>query len=371
MAAYFARRLLLMVPTFVGVTLVAFAVTRFVPGGPLERQVMRWKQAQAGGEAGATSSGRVADPTADIPKRALDQLRRQFDLDKPWPVAYLLWLRKLATLDLGRSYTYREPVWKLVSERFPVSLTFGLAGFVLAYLVSIPLGILKALRHGSTFDFGTSSLVFVGYSIPGWALGALLLLYFASGRHWDVFPLGGMRSRTYDELPAPAKWLTDEEQVQDEFGSFDPERLPRAAKAADFAAHMVLPVVCYMMGSFASLTILTKNSLLENLGHDYVRTAFAKGLGPRRVILVHVLRNSLVPLATGLGNALGVVMAGSYLIEFVFNIDGLGYLGFTSIGGRDYAVVMGVLAINTVLILLGNILSDLLYAVIDPRIRFE
>jgi len=161
------------------------------------------------------------------------------------------------------------------------------------------------------------------------------------------------------------------EDVSDEFGTFVWEKLSTTSKIIDNACHMVLPVFCYMMGSFATLTVLTKNSLLENLSQDYVRTAFAKGLSPRRVILLHTLRNSLIPLATGLGHALGVIMAGSYLIEVVFNIDGMGYLGFTSLLSRDYMVVMGVLVINIVLVMLGNILSDVFYALIDPRIRFE
>jgi microcin C transport system permease protein len=173
-------------------------------------------------------------------------------------------------------------------------------------------------------------------------------------------------------LPAAARWIDDDpEEVSDEFGSFQWDKLSWAAKVADRTTHMLLPVLCYMIGSFATLTILTKNSLMENLSQDYVRTAFAKGLSPRRVIYLHTLRNSLIPLATGLGHAISVVMAGSYLIEWVFNIDGIGYLGFTSIVERDYTVVLGVLAINTLLILLGNIFSDILYALIDPRIRFE
>jgi len=371
MTAYFCRRLLLMIPTFLGVTVIAFTITRLVPGGPLEREIMRMRMASAAGEAGGGAGSSVTDPLNQIPKRAIEELKKSFDLDKPGYQAYFLWLKKTLSLDLGRSYTYRVPVWELISQRFPVSLTFGLTGFLLAYLVSIPLGITKALRHGKPFDFVSSAIVFIGYSIPGWALGALLLVFLASGRFYDVFPLGNIKTTAYDELPQVVKVLDDREAVSDEFGAFEWERLSPPAKLLDSAYHMFLPVVCYMMGSFASLTLLTKNSLMENLGQDYVRTAFAKGLSPRRVIFVHTLRNSLIPLATGLGHAISIVMAGSYLIEWIFNIDGIGYLGYTSILGRDYTVVMGVLAINTVLILLGNILSDVLYAMIDPRIRFE
>ena len=248
--------------------------------------------------------------------------------------------------DLGRSYKYEVPVIDLVVQRFPISLRFGLTGFLLAYLICIPLGVAKAIRHNSNFDFVTSALVFMGYSIPGWALGVVLLVLFGGGSFWDVFPLGGIQSDNHDELGF-------------------------LARVWDNVHHMVLPILAYMVGSFATLTVLTKNSLMENLGQDYVRTAFAKGLSEKRVILVHALRNSLIPLCTGLGHALSLIMAGSYLVEKVFNIDGLGLLGFTSIIGRDYAVVMGVLVINTLLMLIGNIISDVIYVLVDPRIRFN
>jgi len=372
MATYFIRRLLLMIPTFMGVTMIAFAITRIVPGGPLEREIMQMRLGgSGGGEAGGGGSSSVFDPTADMSEAALEQLKKNFDLDKPGYVAYFLWLKKIATLNLGESYLKREPVWNLITQRLPVSLTFGLSGFLLAYLISIPLGILKALWHGSIFDFASSVIVFVGYSIPGWALGALLLVLLASGRFYDVFPLGNIKSSAYDDLPSLAKMFDEVDDVSDDFGTFDWERLSLASKITDRVHHMFLPVVCYMMSMFATLTILTKNSLIDNLGQDYVRTAFAKGISPARVILLHTLRNSLIPLATGLGHAMSVLMAGSYLIEWVFNIDGIGYLGFTSIQQRDYTVVLGVLVVNTLLTLLGNILSDFFYAMIDPRIRFE
>lgn len=370
MTAYFIRRLLLMLPTFLGVTIIAFTMTRLVPGGPLEREIMKIRQAGAATNPGSVG-GSVTDPLNTIPESALNEMKKAFDLDKPGYIAYFLWLKRVFTLDLGRSYKYRKPVWELIAQRLPISLTFGLSGFVLAYLVSIPLGIYKALHHRSSFDFVSSAVVFVGYSIPGWALGALLLVFLASGRFLDLFPLGDIRTGAYQDLPAVVKVIDEQADVSDDFGSFEWDRLSPISKVIDRAYHMALPVFCYMMTSFATITILTKNSLLENLGQDYVRTAFAKGLAPSRVIFLHTLRNSLIPLATGLGHALSIVMAGSYLIEWVFNIDGIGYLGYTSIVERDYTVVLGILAINTVLILLGNILSDVLYALIDPRIRFE
>lgn len=368
MWAYFARRLLLILPTLVGVTLIGFMITRIVPGGPIEREILKFRMGSAG-SGGATSS--IIDNTQIIPESTLNQLKKDFNFDQPPHIAYWRWLKRLATFDLGKSYYKRRPVVELIVEKLPVSLTFGLTGFTLAYLICIPLGIAKALRHGTSFDFLSSAAVFVGYSIPGWALGVLLLLLLASGRFLDVMPLGDERTMSYDQLPGLVKALDSRESASDEDGQFQWERLSFTSRVLDRTYHMALPVACYMMGSFASLTVLMKNSLMENLGQDYVRTAFAKGLTPRRVIYLHTLRNSLIPLATGLGHAIGIIMAGSYLIEFVFNIDGVGYLGFTAIENRDYPVVMGILVINTLLLLIGNILSDLLYALIDPRIRFD
>lgn len=342
MTAYFIRRLLLLIPTFLGITFIVFAITRFVPGGPIE-QMMAATQAAAS-EGGA--SGGAMTTSVEIPQSVLDALNRQYHFDKPFYAAYFLWLGDLITLNLGKSYKFNQPVLDIIVARFPVSIYFGLIGFVLAYSVCVPLGVYKAIKHGTVFDFASSALVFVGYSIPGWALGAVLLVLFGGGSFWDLFPLGGFRSDGWEEMGL-------------------------GGKVADQVHHTFLPVIAYAVGSFATLTVLMKNSLMENLGQDYVRTAFAKGLGERRVILVHALRNSLIPISTGLGHAIGLVMAGSYLIEYVFNIDGIGYLAYTSIIERDYAVVMGILVINTGLVLIGNILSDVLYVVVDPRIRFS
>lgn len=343
MAGYFLRRLLLIIPTFIGITLAVFVITHFVPGGPVERQIMRYRMA-AMTEGGA--SGGASDLSVTLTEEAIDEIRRYYGFDKPVHIRYLQWLGNVVRLDLGNSYIYQEPVWDVVRSRFPISIFLGLTGFVLSYLVCVPLGVIKAIRHRSQFDFLSSAVVFLGYSVPGWALGTALLVLFGGGTFWEVFPLGGFR---------PDNW---------EYLSFGQKILAQAR-------HMFLPVVCYMVGSFATLTILTKNSLLENLGQDYIRTAFAKGLDERRVIFVHALRNSLIPIATGLGHVFGLVLAGSFLIERVFNIDGMGYLGYTSILQRDYPVALGILVISSLLMLVGNILSDVIYAVVDPRIRFK
>jgi microcin C transport system permease protein len=343
LSTYFVRRLLLVIPTFIGITMAVFVITHFVPGGPIERQIAAYRMS-VGGEAGAAAGGFGA--STEMPPDAIEELKRFYGFDKPVHVRYATWLWNVVRLDLGTSYVYQDPVWDVIKSRFPVSLTLGLTGFLLSYLICVPLGVLKAVRHGSRFDFISSFVVFLGYSIPGWALGTGLLVLLGGGSFWSVFPLGGFR---------PLDW----------------EYLGIGEKIVGQAYHMFLPVLCYMVGSFATLTILAKNSLLENLGQDYVRTAFAKGLDERRVIFVHALRNSLIPLATGLGHVFSLILAGSFLIERVFNIDGMGYLGYTAILQRDYPVALGILVIGSLLMLLGNILSDVIYAVVDPRIRFK
>lgn len=343
MVNYFIRRLLLIIPTFLGCTLLVFCILQFTPGGPFERAMQQAQAQVQRGEGGGTSSG-ISGGNVEISEEAKQELRRYYNLDKPIPMRYLLWLGNVMEGDFGQSSVYGDPAFEVITSRFPVSIYFGLIGFVLSYLVCIPLGIIKAIKHGSPFDIVSSALVFIGYSIPGWALGALLLSTMAA--HWHWFPLGNFRSENWDALSFG-------EQIWDQLN------------------HSVLPLICYMIGGFATLTILMKNSLLENLGQDYVRTAFAKGLSERRVVFRHAMRNSLIPIATGIGGILSIVLTGSVLIETVFNIDGFGYLSYRSAVERDYTVVMGILVFTVVLRLLGNILSDFAYAIIDPRIRFD
>lgn len=344
MTAYFVRRLLLVIPTFIGITIAVFLVMQFVPGGPVERAIMNFQMSSMT-EGGAAPAGGLRGSNA-LPDELVEEIRRYYGFDKPVLERYGLWLWNVVRLDLGRSYIYQEPVWDVIKSRFPVSIFLGLTGFFLGYLVCVPLGVMKAVRHGSRFDVVSSVLVFLGYAIPGWALGTALLVLLGGGSFYDVFPLGGFR---------PDNW----------------EYLSLWGKITGQLHHMALPVFCYMVGAFATLTILTKNSLMENLSQDYVRTAFAKGLSERRVVFVHALRNSLIPIVTGLGHAISLVLAGSFLIERVFNIDGMGYLGYTAILQRDYPVALGILVISSLLMLVGNILSDVIYAFVDPRIRFR
>lgn len=337
MKVYFLKRFLLVVPTLIGITLVVFAVTRFVPGGPVEQALLQGQMAE-----GETS--RTGSEGFGLTPGQIEQLKTYYGFDKPWPIAYLHWLGDVIRGDLGESYRYQTPVLGMILERIPVSLYYGLITYVLTYAVCIPLGIVKAIRHRTRIDAVTSIVVFAGYAVPGYVLGVLLLVVFAFQLEW--FPTGGFVSVDFADL---SFWQ--------QFG--------------DLLHHSALPLVCYLVGSFAFLTFLMKNSLLDNLAADYMRTAAAKGLSFRRAVFRHALRNSLIPIATNFGNALSLFVAGSLLIEMIFSIEGFGLLGYTALLERDYPVVMGILLISSVLLLLGNILSDFLVALVDPRVRFD
>lgn len=341
MFQYFVRRILLMIPTFIACTIVVFLIIEITPGGPFDQAIMAAQQQQQVSESGGAGDSKGAQ---QIPEEAKEALKKYFNLDKPLPLRYLSWFGKVMTGDFGESYKYSEPAVTVIASRFPVSIYFGVIGFVLSYLVCIPLGLYKAIKHNSIFDISSSILVFVGYAIPGFALGALLLAIF--GRELGWFPIGGFRSEGWEYL-----------------GLWD--------KIVDQVHHTILPIICYMIGGFATLTVIMKNSLMENLGQDYVRTAFAKGLTERRVIFVHALRNSLIPIVTGLGHAFGLLLAGSLLIEKTFGIPGIGMLQYETVLNRDYTVIMALTVIGVTIQLTGNIFSDLLYATVDPRIRFR
>jgi microcin C transport system permease protein len=340
MRDYFIRRLLLVPPTLLGITIIVFVITRLVPGGPLERAIMESQQMDA-----ATGiSTQTAGQGMAISEEQLRKLKEYYGFDKPVLESYVDWLGKVFTGDLGTSYRYNEPVWEVIKDRFPVSLYYGLVTLVLTYAVCIPLGIVKAVRHRTVLDNLTSVLIFIGYAIPGYALGSLLLLYFSVRLDW--FPMGGFVSFSFAE--------------KDFLG-----------KALDLLQHSVLPLICYMVGAFALVTMLLKNHLMDNLAADYIRTAVAKGVSFRRAVTGHALRNSLIPIATTFGQNITLLVSGSFLIETIFDIDGFGLLGLTAILDRDYPVVMGVVLLSSLLLLIGNILSDFLVALVDPRIRFH
>jgi len=328
------------IPTFLGITLMVFTLTRLVPGGPIERMMTEMQLAQEG--VPALQQG--PERGGVLNEAQLASLKAYYGFDQPIFSAYLNWIGNVVQLDLGVSTRYNESVWTIIAERLPVSLYYGLTTLILTYLVCIPLGIAKALKHGQSFDHGSSALVFIGYAVPGYIVGIALLTVFASELEW--FPLGGFISERYDEFST-------------------------LGKIKDVLWHSILPLISYMLGSFAVMTFMMKNSLMDQLAQDYVRTALAKGLSFKDAVWKHAVRNSLIPLATHFGNNISVILSGSFLIETVFNINGFGLLGYESLLERDYPVVMGILVISSLLFLIGNILSDLCVAAVDPRVRFE
>ncbi|CAN5335432.1 ABC transporter permease subunit [soil metagenome] len=343
---YVIRRLLLMIPTMLGVTMAIFLICQFVPGGRIDQLVMQADGAGGGGEGGggggSSSSRRSGEHL--ISAKDLAELNAYYGFDKPLPEQYFIYLKNLLRGDLGKSFSTSKPATEVIAERLPISLYYGLVTSILTYLVCIPLGIMKAIRHHSFFDNATSVLIFAGYAVPGFALGAVLLVFFSLRHDW--FPLGGYKGENYDQL-----------------NTF--------ARMKDIVHHSILPLICYMVGSFAFMTMLMKNSLLENMAADYVRTALAAGLTRRRALFVHALRNSLIPLATSVGSEVMIVLTGSLLIERVFNIQGMGLLFYQSMQSRDFPVVMAGTVIGAALLLIGNLISDLAVASVDPRVRFE
>lgn len=336
MLGYFLRRLLLVIPTFIGITLLVFAITRVVPGGPIER--MMTQQMQMGAKGGINTRTGSA-----LSAEQLAQLNAYYGFDQPTLVSYGRWLWRVLHLDLGNSTRYHDPVWDLVSERFPISIFYGVITLILTYGICIPLGIAKAVRHNSRFDNISSIVVFSGYAIPSYVIAIALITFFASWLDW--FPLGGF--------------------VSDDFDSYT-----MSGKLFDVFQHAILPLTAYLAGSFAVTTLMMKNSLMDNLSADYMRTALAKGHSFDTAVRHHALRNSLISIATSFGNNISLLLSGSFLIETIFNIDGIGLLGFESVLERDYPVVMGILVISSLLFLIGNILSDICVAIVDPRIRF-
>jgi microcin C transport system permease protein len=350
MLIYILKRLLLMIPTLIGVMLVTFLVIQFVPGGPVEQLMQQLQGKGQGGEAGAGGGGgsdQLYRGRSGLDKDRIAKLSALYGFDKPAYVRFFDMLKRFVTFDLGESYFHHKSVWGLVKSKLPVSISIGLWTFFLTYLTCIPLGIAKAVRDGSTFDVATSTLILIGYAIPGFVLAITLLVFFASGSFWQIFPLRGLTSDNWASL----SW---------------------AGKITDYLWHMVLPIIASVVGSFAVMTMLTKNSFLEEIRKQYVLTARAKGLTERRVLYKHVFRNAMIPLVTGFPGAfIGAFFSGSLLIETIFSLDGLGLLSYESVIKRDYPVVMGTLYLFTLLGLLAKLLSDLSYVLIDPRIQFE
>ena len=447
MKGYFIRRLLLIPPTLIGITLIVFGITRFVPGGPMDRML---QEASRGADQGGKRSSST-QAQGGLSEGQLEELEEQFGLNENLWVAYGQWLGVVAretqisksefaakgdeTIgssadpenvtevvlrgdgravrvvkagnaissavfvesgkdiaaedwkarletkedrqqrfkrrnpgsgsvpdyapravlhrkhfsgllqgDLGRSTVYNDPVHEMILSRMPVAAYFGLLTAIITYAVSLPLGVLKALKHRTFIDSASSVLIFIGYSIPGFALGAILLVYFGARMNW--FPLFGIVSPDFDQM-----------------GPIE--------KIKDLAHHTALPLLCYLTGAFAVLTMMTKNSLMDNLAADYVRTAVAKGASFRRAVFGHAFRNSMIPVATSLGDLVTIFIGGSMLVETVFDIQGFGLLQYQSVIERDVPVIMGTLTIAALLMLIGNLLSDFIVAMVDPRIQFK
>lgn len=411
MLQYFLRRLLLAIPTFFGCTIVVFFIVQYAPGGAYEQQMNALKKG-GGSEGGGSALGAEG---MTIPPSQLEALQRYHQVNEPVWKRYVIWLglmprpvddyltkigeprnvgagfrviakpnasgaltvydavdttkvlsewsvdpsktensvwvyRKqrsgLFTLDFGKSFQYRKPVTELIAERIHISTQFGLIGFVLSYVVCFYLGVQKALRHGSVFDAVSSSGVLIAYSMPGWAVGAVLLVLLGGGSFLQIFPTGGFQSNDYDTLTL-------------------------IEKIGDRMWYFILPTIAYTIGGFASLTLLMKNSLLDTLGQDYIRTAYAKGLREQRVIWMHGMRNSIIPLMATIGGVISIFLASNYLIEVAFNIEGIGKLSFDAIVYRDSNVFFAFTVINVIITLIGSIISDFMLALVDPRIRFR
>jgi len=337
MLIYILKRLLLIVPTLLGALTITFIVIQFVPGGPVETLM-----AEARG--GVGDSGYRAG--RDSEAKQIAELKKLYGFDKPAHVRYVEMIGSFLRMDLGRSFLQNKPVWELIKEKLPVSISLGLWTFLLSYLISIPLGVLKAVREGSRFDAFTTLVVLIGYAIPGFVLGLILIVLFAGGSFFEVFPLRGLTSDNWSSLSWPARIV-------------------------DYLWHVTLPLICMVIGSFAIVTMLTKNTFVEEMRKQYVLVARAKGVSQRRVLFKHIFRNALIPLITGFPAAfVGAFFAGSVLIETLFSLDGLGLLSYESVVRRDYPVVLGSLYLFTLIGLVIKLIADLLYVVVDPRVQF-
>ncbi len=358
MGAYILRRLLLIIPTLVGIMLINFALVQFVPGGPVEQAIAR---IQGGGDvfggfAGGGNDAGATEVTAGneqyvgargLPPEFIAELEKEFGFDKPPVERFFNMMWNYVRFDFGESYFRSISVIELIKEKLPVSITLGLWSTLIAYIISIPLGIAKAVRDGSRFDTWTSGAIIAAYAIPGFLFAILLLVLFAGGSYWQIFPLRGLTSDNWDTLSP-------------------------LGKVADYFWHITLPVLASTISAFATLTLLTKNSFLDEIKKHYVMTARAKGLSERSVLYGHVFRNAMLIVIAGFPAVfIGVFFGGSLIIETIFSLDGLGRLGFEAAVARDYPIVFGTLFIFGLIGLVVGILSDLMYVLVDPRIDFE
>lgn len=355
MLRYIRNRLLLIIPTLFGILLLNFVVVQAAPGGPVEQMMAQLRGMETA--TGSTFAGSSADFSSGntsgyrgsqgLPPELIERIQKMYGFDKPAPERFWLMIRNYATFDFGESYYRDKEVTDLIVERLPVSISLGLWSTLITYLVSIPLGIRKAIRHGEPFDVWSSTLIIIGYAIPSFLFAILLVVLFAGGSYWELFPLRGLTSDNWEALSLGGKIL-------------------------DYLWHITLPTLAIVIGSFAPLTMLTKNSFLDEIGKQYVQTARAKGLTDNQVLYGHVFRNAMLIIIAGFPAAfVSMFFSSVLLIEFIFSLDGLGLLGFESVINRDYPVVFGTLFIFTLISLLLKLVSDLTYVLVDPRIDFS
>jgi microcin C transport system permease protein len=347
MWSYILKRLLLMIPTLLGILVITFVIVQFVPGGPVEQMVAQLEGRDlAGREVGAPTGDSGYRGRQGLDAKRIEEIKQLYGFDKPAHERFFQMLGQFARFDLGRSFIHNKSVWELIKEKLPVSISLGIWTFLAIYLISLPLGIAKAVRAGTPFDTVTTSIVLLGYSIPSFVLGVVLLVYFAGGTFVQWFPLRGIVSLNWDQL---SLW----------------------GKITDYLWHITLPVTAMTLSGFAVITILTKNSVLEEIRKQYVMTARAKGVGERKILWRHVFRNALIPIMTGFPAAfIGAFFGGSLLIETLFSLDGLGLLSYESVIRRDYPVVLGSLYVFTIIGLLTTLVRDLSYVWVDPRVKY-
>ncbi|MGK5086100.1 ABC transporter permease subunit [Bdellovibrionota bacterium FG-2] len=328
---FLGKRLLLMLPTLWGISLLGFFLINWAPGSPVE-MALRHGLHELVSDSAVSHGVRFA-------------VEKQYGLDRPLVARYGIWLRSFLTLDFGQSFSYQRPVLAVIAEKLPVSMQLGGLSFILAYLFAIPLGILMAIKRDRLFDTGASLVLWGIYCLPPLMMALLMLVFLAGGSFVNLFPLGGLISDYYSTLSSTQKLL-------------------------DRLWHLVLPLSCYTAGSFVTLTFVVRGSVLDEIKKDYIATARAKGLSEKRVVLAHAFRNALIPVVTGLGSYLSAFFAGSILVETIFGLEGVGLMSYNAVLARDYPLIMGSLMIQSVLFLLGNLLSDLLYGLVDPRVDF-
>ena len=359
MSRYLTRRLLLLFPTLIGIITVNFFIVQLAPGGPVDQMIAQITGQDQGGALSRIAGAQGAPQTTDqslqtqlagaqgLDPELIAAIEKQFGFDKPIHERYLMMLRDYLTFELGNSYFQDRPVLELIKERFPVSISLGLWSMLVIYLISIPLGVAKAVRDGTRFDAWTSGVIFAGYAVPSFLFAVFLIVLFAGGSYLDLFPLTGLTSNNFEDLTV-------------------------LGKIADYFWHLALPVTALTIGGFATLTMLTKNSFLDEISKQYVLTARAKGINQKRVLYGHVFRNAMLIVIAGFPAALvGILFTGALLIEVIFSLDGLGLLGFEAVLRRDYPIIFGTLFCFSLVGLVMTLVGDIVYTLVDPRIDFE